>query len=224
MSIFQRIGDVFKSNVNDALDKMEDPEKMVKQTIIDMEAQVRTATQALGQCMASEKQAYKQLETAQADSAEWERKAKLALGAGNTDLAKKALAQKVEADSAVSSFQASYDSIHAQTSDLKNKVAGLKSKLDEARTKQNMLIARAKMADAQKDINTSLAGADSSSAFSKLERMERKIEAQEAEAQAFADIADGGDNALDDEFAALEANSGVDAELARLMAEMKGGE
>lgn len=218
MAIFSRLADILKANINDLIDKAEDPEKMVKQVIIDMEEQVRIATQALGQAMASEKQAKKQLDNAMESSAEWERKAKVALGAGNQELAKKALENKVAVDNNISGFQTSYESISTQVAQLRDRVSILRSKLEEARTKQNMLIARARMADAQKGIATALTSTDSGSAFSKLDKMERKIEGKEAEAQAFSDMSS--DAFKKDEFAELEAKSAVDAELARLMAEM----
>lgn len=221
MSIFQRIGDLFKANVNDLIDKAEDPEKMVKQIIIDMEEQVRDATQALGQAMASERQALKQLEKTKETSAEWEAKAKMALTSGDQELAKKALANKVQVDKNIQSFQESYDRIHSQTTELRGRVEVLRSKLEEARTRQNMLIARAKMADAQKNVATNLSGTDTGSAFSKLERMERKIEGKEAEAEAFAEIS-GDDTFKKDEFEELENTAAVDSELARLMSEMNG--
>ena len=78
MAIFERLSDLLKANVNDMLDKAEDPEKMVKQIIIDMEAQVNSATQALGAAMGSENQAFKQLESAKAASEDWNNKAKTA--------------------------------------------------------------------------------------------------------------------------------------------------
>ncbi|MDE6992278.1 MAG: PspA/IM30 family protein, partial [Lachnospiraceae bacterium] len=154
MSIFHRISDILKANINDLLDRAEDPEKMVKQIIADMEEQVRDATEALGQAMASEKQAYAQLEKARSNSREWENKAKTALQAGNQELAKKALTSKVEIDKNVQSLQASYDQIAAQTSELHARVEVLRQKLEEARQRQNMLIARAKMAEATESVAT----------------------------------------------------------------------
>jgi phage shock protein A len=201
------------------LDKAEDPEKMVKQIIIDMEAQVNSATQALGAAMGSEKQALKQLETAKASSEDWNKKAKLALQSGNEELAKKALSQKASVDSNIVTFQASYDSMSMQTAQLKDQVSELKSKLEEARMKQNMLIARSKMADAQKGVSQSLSSTSSTSAFSKLDKMEEKVNAKEAEAQAFSEMA-GENNSLDNEFEALEQNAAVDDELAKLKAEL----
>ncbi len=219
MAIFQRIGDLLKANINDLIDKAENPEKMVKQIIIDMEEQVRSATQSLGQVMGSERQAQKQLENAKKTSADWEAKAKLALQAGNQELAKKALANKVTVDSNVTTLQASYDNISMQVGELRNRVEILRSKLEEARAKQNMLIARSKMADAQKSVATTLSGTDSSSAFAKLDKMEQKIESKEAEAQAFSDMA-GDTTFAKDEFKDLETNIAVDAEMERLLAEM----
>lgn len=219
MAIFQRLGDLLKANINDLIDKAENPEKMVKQIIIDMEEQVRDATQALGQAMGSERQALKQLENARQTSQEWESKAKMALQAGNQELAKKALANKVSTDANVASLETSYTSISTQVAELKNRVEILRSKLEEARAKQNMLIARSKMADAQKSVATTLSGTDSSSAFAKLDKMEQKIESKEAEAQAFSDMS-GDTTFAKDEFKELEQNNAVDAEMARLMAEM----
>ena len=222
MSIFNRISDILKANINDLLDRAEDPEKMVKQLIADMEEQVRDATEALGQAMASEKQAYAQLEKAKQNSREWEDKAKLAINAGNEELARKALTSKVEVDKNIQAFQASYDQIAAQTSELHSRVEVLRQKLEEARQRQNMLIARAKMADATENVATAMTETDPNSALAKLEKMERKVEDKEARAEAFAEMS-GETVFAKDEFAELETNQAVDAELQRLMKEMSGG-
>ncbi len=219
MAIFERVGDLLKANINDMLDKAENPEKMVKQIIIDMEAQVNKATQGLGAAMGSEKQALKQLQSAKASSEDWNKKAKMALQSGNEELAKKALAQKASVDQNIDQFQTSYDMMSTQTALLKDQVRQLKSKLEEARMKQTMLVARSQMADAQKTISSSLSSTDSKSAFSKLDKMEQKVNAKEAEAQAFTEMAEG-DTSIADEFAALEKESAVDDDLARLKAEM----
>lgn len=219
MAIFERIGDLLKANINDLIDRAENPEKMVKQIIIDMEEQVREATQALGQAMGSERQAQKQLENARQTSQEWENKAKMALQANNQELAKKALGNKVTTDGNIVSLETSYNSISTQVAELKGRVEILRTKLEEARAKQNMLIARSKMADAQKSVATTLSGTDSTSAFAKLDKMEQKIESKEAEAQAFSDMS-GDTTFAKDEFKELEQNNAVDAEMARLMAEM----
>lgn len=218
MAIFQRVGDLIKANINDLLDKAENPEKMVKQIIIDMEKELQKCTDALGQAMGSQRQMKKQLDKAKAESAEWENKAKLALKANNQDLAKQALAKKVNADNQVTQYQQMYDQCTAQVDTIKTQVDALKMKLDEARSRQSTLIARSKMADAQKSMAKTLGNMDSSSAFNKLDKMEEKIESKEAQAEAFSDLA--GTTTEKDPFAELQSNQAVDDELARLMAEM----
>jgi phage shock protein A len=216
MAIFQRISDILKANINDLIDRAENPEKMVKQIIIDMEEQLTGATQALGQAMASEKQAQRQLEQAKASSQDWENKAKMALQAGNEDLARRALESKVNVDKSIAQFQVTYDSISQQTAQMRDNVQVLRSKLDEARARQNLLIARSKMADAQKNIANSFSSTSSTSAFSKLDKMERKIEGKEAEAAAFSELAGDNMRSTMDEFKTLETNAAVDSELERL--------
>ena len=169
MAIFSRITDILKANINDLLDKAEDPEKMVKQIILEMEEQVDEATQALGQAMGSQKIAAQQLEAAKSSSASWTDKAKLALQAGNEELARKALDSKVNVDNQVTQLQASYDTITEQVEKLKTQVSALRAKLDEARARQNVLIARSKMADAATTAAKAISSTNTSSAFSKLD-------------------------------------------------------
>ncbi len=223
MGIFSRLSDLLKSNVNDLIDKAEDPEKMVKQIIIDMQQELNKSTQALGKAMAAERTAKNQYDNAAKKSAEWEEKAKAALTAGNEELAKKALENKVKADKDTEQYKQMYDQISAQTATVKAQVETLKSKLNEAKSREAMLIARSQMADTQKAIAKSTGGFDSSSASEKFNRMEEKISAKEAEAQAFSEIAMENNSETDDtlkQFEQLETNSQVNSELERLKAEM----
>ncbi|MBQ5315379.1 MAG: PspA/IM30 family protein [Oscillospiraceae bacterium] len=223
MSIFTRLGDLLRANINDLIDKAEDPEKMVKQIIQDMDRELVKSTQMLGKAMASERQLEKQMNDAKAKSADWENKAKLALQAGDQELAKKAVEEKLKVDEKVTQFTQMYESVHAQTEQIKAQVEELKSKLEEAKSRQAMLIARSQMADTQKDLAQSLGGMNTSeNAFAKMDKMEEKIARKEAEAQAFSEISKTGAAAEKDPFAALESNSKVDAEMARLMAELGG--
>lgn len=222
MGIFQRLSDLLKSNINDLIDKAEDPEKMVKQIILDMQKELNKSTQALGKAVASERMAEKQYQNFQQISADWESKAKAALAAGNTELAKKALAKKVKADEDTASYKEMYETISKQTADIKEQVETLKSKLDEAKSRQAMLIARSQMADTQKNLAKSVGGFDASSSTEKFNRMEEKIIRKEAEADAFADISDSLNGVDKDNFDELQTNAKVDDELRRLMAEMNG--
>ena len=195
---------------------------MVKQIILDMQKELNKSTQALGKAVASERMAEKQYQNSQQISADWESKAKAALAAGNTELAKKALAKKVKADEDTASYKEMYETISKQTAVIKDQVETLKSKLDEAKSRQAMLIARSQMADTQKNLAKSVGGFDASSSTEKFNRMEEKIIRKEAEADAFADISDSLNGVDKDNFDELQTNAKVDDELRRLMAEMNG--
>lgn len=223
MGVFQRLSDLLKSNVNDLIDRAEDPEKMVKQIIIDMQKELSKATQNYGKAKASERLAEKQYQNAVKISADWEAKAKAALASGDQELAKKALAKKVKADEDVANYKEMYETISNQTDAIGDQVEVLKTKLEEAKSRQAMLIARSQMADTQKDLAKSMGGFDASSSLEKFNRMEEKIVRKEAEADAFAEIAGGEEYEGADEFAKIESDAKVDAELQRLMAEMNGG-
>lgn len=220
MGIFARLSDLLKANVNDLIDRAEDPEKMVKQIILDMQKELGTSTQALGKAVASERMAEKQYKNAEALSKDWENKAKAALAAGDTELAKKALANKVKVDEDVANYKEMYETISNQTDAIREQVELLKAKLEEAKSRQAMLIARSQMADTQKQLAKSIGGMDSSSSFDKMNKMEDKIARKEAEAQAFAEIAGTDVNSGEDEFTKLQTDAKVDTELQRLMAEM----
>ena len=221
MGIFNRIADVLAANINDLIDKAEDPEKMVKQLIIEMDQQVEDATKALGQAMGSQKVAAMELADAKAQAADWNDKAKLALKAGNEELAKKALDSKVGVDQQVEALQANYDVITENVNKLKAQVEELKMKLDEARSRQNVLIARSKMADAAQKTAVTISSATTDSAFAKLDAMERKIMEKEATAEAFATI---NTNEIiisdEEEFKQLKHEADVNDQLASLKAEL----
>ena len=220
MGIFSRIGDILKANINDMIDKAEDPEKMVKQIILDLQKEVNQGTQALGKAMASERIAKRQYEDAAKVSSDWEAKAKAALNAGDVDLAKKALAAKVKADEKTTKYQEMYQQISTQTQQVREQVEALKEKLEEAKSRQALLVARSQMAKTQKNLAQSVGGLDSSSALDKFNRMEEKVSRQEAEAEAFAELNGTSTSAEEDSFAQLQQDMAVDAELQRLMAEM----
>lgn len=219
MAIFARLADILKANINDMIDKAEDPVKMVKQMIIEMEEQVDDATQALGQAMGSQKIAAKELADAKAKSADWNDKAKLALKNGDEDLARRALEAKVNTDAQVEQLQAAYDNIAAQVNKLKEQVTELKIKLDEARSRQNVLIARAKMADAATGVATAISSTNTDSAFAKLDRMEKKITEKEAVAEAYTEM-NGENNDIEKDFADMQKKQAVDDEMERLKKEM----
>jgi len=223
MAIFKRLADLLKANVNDLIDKAEDPEKMVKQIIIDMEEQLQNAVQGLGSVMANERQMLKQYEEAQAESKMWEGRAKTALKANNEGLAKEALNSKIKADESMKQYYKMYQEVSAQSKILREQVEILKQKLLEARTRQSMIIARDKVADAKKEVSSAVGNLDSSGAFAKMDKMERKVAEKEAQADAAFEIS-GLNAETANEFADMEKNQAVDDEMARLKDELAKGE
>jgi len=222
MAIFERLSDLVRSNINDLIDKAEDPEKMVKQIIIDMEEQLRKSTQGLGTAMGSLNQVKKQLEIAKEQSNTWQAKAKTCLEQGNEELAKQALENKVKQDNMVNQYQEMVNSMETQVNEIKSQVDLLKQKLEEARSKQAMLVARSRMADAKADMAKSLGNMDSKSAFAKMDKMEQKIAAKESQADAFSEVS-GIEQSESDPFAQMDKENAVNAELEKLKNEMNGG-
>jgi phage shock protein A len=217
MGIFSRITDIFKANVNDALDKAEDPEKMIKQMVLEMEESVNKSTLAVAQAVANQKSIEKRMRLAQSNESTWHDKAKKALEAGNEDLAKQALTKKSMFTKQAQDLEPTYNSAKASAEELRAEVDQLKSKLEEARMRKSTLIARAQSAKAQKSISQSFSGVGSD-AFSKFDKFESKVDTLEAEAEAFGELGSG-DRELEDAFKQLES-SNTDAELAKLKAEL----
>lgn len=219
MAIFARLADLLKANINDLIDKAEDPDKMVKQIIIDMEEQLQGAVQSLGSVMASERQMLKQLDDSKAESKLWEDRAKSALKSSNEELAKKAVDNKLKADASVKQYEEVHTGIAAQLSILREQVDILKKKLEEARMRQSLLVARDKVADARKEVAGAMGNLDSSGAFAKMDKMEKKIAEKEAQADAASEIS-GVEAEKNDPFVALEKQTAADDEMARLKEEL----
>ena len=218
MSIFGRLSDIVKANINDLLDRAEDPEKMIKQMVIEMEEAVNKATLAVGQAIANEKTLERQLNRQRTQMDEWHNKAIQAVQAGRDDLAKQALTRKTTLQTNVVDLERMHTEASTSSQGLRVQLDQLKSKLDEARLRQNTLIARSQAAKAKKQVAQTFAGVGSD-AFSKFEKLEQKVEKTEAEAEAFAQLA-GENTSLDDEFKALATNTSADAELESLKAQL----
>lgn len=218
MGIFSRIADIFKANVNDTLDKAEDPEKMLKQMVLEMEESVNKATLAVANAIANEKSLERKLEKARNEKKDWEQKAIQALQASREDLAKAALEKKAIAERNIVDLEPIYQQARATSDKMRTQLNSLKAKLEEARSRQSTLIARSQAAKAQKQIAQSFSGVGSD-AFSKFDKFEGKIEKLESEATAFEQLA-GENTKLEDEFKMLSTSSNVDADLLELKAKL----
>lgn len=217
MGLFSRIADVFKANVNDMIDKAEDPEKMLKQMVIEMEESVNKATLAVGNAIANEKSLERKMLKARQQSDEWHQRAVQAVNAGRDDLAKAALDKKKLFDKNIQDLEPTYTVARDTSLKMRQQLDTLKAKLDEARTRQSTLIARSQAAKAQKEISQAFSGVGSD-AFSKFERFEGKVEQLESQAEAFGQLA-GENTSLDEQFRQLDTTS-TDSDLLALKASL----
>ena len=221
MGIFNRLAQLIRSNINDLISKSEDPEKMLNQVVLDMNNQLVEAKKQVAASIADEKRLAKQAEQELANSAEWERRAMMALRAGNEELAKEALNRKKEHDQLATTFQEQWQKQKAAVEKLKQALRMLNDKIEEAKRKKNVLIARKKRAEAQKAIQETMSGLKDQSAFETFDRMSQKIDQIEAEAEAGEELAEEytGD-VLASKFAHMEKTAGADEELAALKRKM----
>jgi len=221
MGIFSRLAQLIKSNLNDLISKSEDPEKMLNQIVLDMNNQLVEAKKQVAASIADEKRLAKQYEQEAANAAEWERRAMMALRAGNEELAKEALSRKKEHDQLAQTFNDQWSKQKSSVDQLKRALRMLNDKIEEAKRKKNVLIARKKRAEAQKSIQETMHGLKDQSAFETFDRMSAKIDQLEAEAEAGAELQEEytGDS-LAHKFQSLERDAGAEDDLAALKRKM----
>lgn len=221
MGLFSRLGTLIRSNINELINKAEDPEKMLNQVLVDMKSQLVEAKKQVAVAIADEKRLKKQYEQEAAKAAEWERKAMLAVRAGDDGLARAALARKTEHDEVAETLKQQWEAQKQSVEQLKGALRGLDNKIEEAKRKRNILVSRQKRAEAQRTINETLTNINSTSAFDTFERMSDRVMQLEAEAEAVSEI--GGalpEASLESQFKALEASTSVDDDLSALKQKM----
>ena len=221
MSLFSRISTIFKANINDALSKAEDPEKMLNQIVGEMNEQLVKTKQQVAVAIADEKRLQKQYQAEEQQTQEWERKATLAVQKGNDELAKEALARRNEHANLAAEYKTQWEKQKQAVDTLKENLGALERKIAEAGRKKNLLVARQKRAQAQKQIHETMSGIRDGSAFETFDRMAGKVDQIEARADAAAEMADMEADKLEDQFAELES-SNLDDDLAALKAKVSG--
>ena len=223
MSVFSRMSTIFKANVNEALTKAEDPEKVLNQVIIEMNEQLVDTKQKVAAAIADEKRLQRQYQETAEQAKGWEEKATIAVEKERDDLAREALARRNEAQQLVDEYKIQWDKQRQAVDQLKEHLRALELKIGEAGRKKQLLIARQKRANAQKQIHETMAGMKDSGAFDTFDRMEQKVGDMEARADAAAEMADFERDPLEDEFAALETKGNVEDDLAALKAKVGNG-
>ncbi len=221
MGFFGRVATLIKSNLNDLISKSEDPEKMLTQIIIDMNAQLVEVKKQVAVAIADQKRLERQFQGEKAVADEWNKKAMLAVRAGDDALAKEALLRKKEHDQLAKGYGEQFQKQSAAVSQVKLALQALNNKIGEAKRKKDLLIARNNRAKAMEEIQKAMGKLSDTSAFDAFSRMEQKIEQREAEVEAAGELAEEttGD-VLRTKFAKLEATAGADADLEALKREM----
>ncbi len=215
-SLFKRINDMISANINDLIDRVEDPERMVKQIIREMEDNISKAKEGVVEAIAGEKQLQKELENNQKQVADWLGKAQIALQNNNEELARAALARKKEHEAICKALEPSWLSAKNTSDRLKSQLKALEAKLEEARRKRTSLAARQHAAQARQQMDKTLehfqAGIKAQSNF---DRMEEKVASMEAHVEALEELRNDASQ-LELEFLDMELNAEIDAELLSL--------
>ncbi len=223
MGIFSRLSQVIRSNVNDAIARAENPEKMLNQVLLDMREQLAKAKQEVAIAIADERKLRAQLEDEQKLSQDWEHRAVLAVREGRDDLAKQALMRQQEHAARAASLEETWHKQHEETERLKEALRQLNEKIEEAKRKKNLLVAKQRRAQAQKRIHETMSGLNDRSAFETFDRMAERIEETERRALASAEVAEtllAGDT-LERQFAQLKpASESVEFRLLQLKERM----
>ena len=209
MGIFEKLSRVLRSNINDLISRAENPEKMLNQIILDMRDQLAKAKREVAAAIADERKLRQQLDDEAKQARDWEQRAMLAVREGRDDLAKQALMRTQEHAERATSIEATWRSQASETEKLKASLRQLNEKIEEAKRKRNLLIAKQKRAQAQRRIHETMSGLSDASAFDAFNRMAEKIEESERRTIALTEV----DEALhlpdiEREFLQLEASKG----------------
>ncbi len=218
-TIFDRITNIIRANINDMLDSAEDPEAMLNQIIRDMSDALRQADSDIADQIAQQKMLQGDLDSATRNAAAWQQKAELAVSKSRDDLAREALARANDFNNQVAIYTKQLEAQTATVDELKSKRDQLKIKYESAVRNKEMLIARARAAQAKTEMTKVATTANTADYASELERMERRIRQMEARAEADAEVAEGKTN-VEDEFARLGDDQQIEEQLSALKAKL----
>ena len=209
MGILTRIFNLFRATTSDLLDKAEDPEKMIKQMISDLEAQKKKAKEQMTEALALQKRLERDTEKEHQEAEKWEQKAILAVQNEKDDLAKEALTRKNEHLRRALDFEKQLEMHQNNADSLKESYQTMEDKIDEIKRKQGLLSVKQKQAEAQENIYKTIEGlGDTSGIMDTIERAEEKVETLQARAEAYQEISMESDQeSLEKKFKELEHES-----------------
>ncbi|MDC1437047.1 phage shock protein PspA [Gammaproteobacteria bacterium] len=216
MGIFSRLSDIVNSNINAMLDKAEDPEKMIRMVIQEMEETLVEVRSTTARIIADKKELTRRDKRLEKQAVEWENKAELAINKGREDLAKAALMEKTAVNEMITLVHEDMAKLDSALNQLSLEIEQLQNKLNEARARQKALLMRHDATSSRRTVNAKLYDGSVDKAINKFEHYERKIEHMESEIEAYEM---SGKN-VEAEFAALEKEGKIDEELESLKARL----
>jgi phage shock protein A len=216
MSIFSRMTDIINSNLNALLDKAEDPEKMVRLIIQEMEEALVEVRSTSARAIADRKELTRRQEWQQSEADEWERKAEVAVTKGRDDLAKGALVERNKAVESAEAVEEELQLLDETLSKLNSDVGALQAKIKDAKARQNSIILRGQAAKTRLGVRRHLSEHNVDDAMNRFELYERKMDDIEGQIEAY----DMGQKTLSDEIADLEQDESLDEALDELKARM----
>jgi phage shock protein A len=219
MGIFSRTRDIIAANVTDLLDRAEDPAKMIRMIIMEMEETLVEVRASAARTIADQKEMRRAIIRAEAAQASWAEKAELALSKGREDLAKAALIEKNKARSFAEEMQAEITALDQGLMLNEADIHKLEAKLREARTRQNVILNRIESATQRSKLIEMTKGPRTEEAFARFEIMERRADLAEGRADALS--IGGPSKTLADEFAELSADDAVSIELEAMKARLQ---
>jgi len=219
MGIFSRFSDIMNANINSLLDRAEDPEKMVRMMIQEMEETLIEVRSSAVKSIADKKELIRHAERLEAGQKEWTEKAEFAISKGREDLAKAALVARRKLEDQAAALETELSVIEDSLARYNDDLSRLQSKLDEAKTKRKSVEVRMKTAQKRVRVRQTLHDGRIDEALTRYEILERRIDELEADAESY-DLGSDGARSLDEEFADLEAESGIQDELSQLKAKV----
>lgn len=217
MGIFSRFTDIINSNINNLLDKAEDPAKMVRLIIQEMEDTLVEVRSSSAKTLADKKELTRQVTRFENDAQQWQEKAELALSKDRDDLARAALIEKKKSTENSQSLVQELVNVEEHITKLQDEISQLQDKLADAKTRQKAIIMREKTVNSRLKVKQNIDSNKVNDALSRFDRYENKIDDLEAQVESY----DLGRKSLSDEIADLESNEKVDDELASLKAKIK---
>lgn len=213
MGLFDRIWRAIRATLNSLVSQAEDPEKILEQTVLDMQEDLIQLRQAVAQAIATQKRTERQYSQAASTADEWYRRAQMALEKGDETLAREALTRRKSYQETATAMKTQLEQQEVVVAQLKQNMVKLESKISEAKTKKDLYIARARSAKASQQINDMLGQVGTGSAMAAFERMEEKVLQMEAQAEAVAEL---GVDDLERRFEQLGKADDIETELAAM--------